>query len=448
MSLFNQLRTLGLFHDVRTRLGLELENEEKFREQYSWMKSATKRGDDAVGELLTTKFKKRHQLNPALFESHLSEASALLDVCLARQARLTTLEAECINTALAYLSADELRPGTTAISKIFVESARIRAGGDPAQIKVDLGVLDGQDFINASLRELRIKMHSASGHPLNFGEQIDRLRELQADSIRSIHEKLTAADVGVLGAGIVKASSPGPMPEWDRESDDNLHRLIVWTRHLIRNYELGRSRELTYTKLVFLSEAYAPTTAIADPAVKLAEFRKLLTQAGRKTIPFKFNEDRPGTHRIVGIGAALVFENNFNEYWGQVEADQKSALKDTWLRETRSRFSFPARIANDYFHKRRDGNLFTFPIDAIELQNEVRVWEGSPQVRPIESNAIWNASIAANNRWSFEIDDVIMGPEGKAGTLSGIGAMSTHKLFTVKDVVVYLTVTSVPYPAD
>ena len=249
------------------------------------------------------------------------QSSNLLDRCLARRQEIIGLEAQAITTLLDYLLAESLQPGTLRLAKMALKATRKQ--GSAQRGDADEAVLVDQDALQTKARLLRLAMHNADGHPLNFGQRLEVLRELQGADVRAIYERLDAARIGMSAYGL--ANEIHPVPSWSAMDWNNLTNLVRWTREALLHREDVQAKERTYLRVFYLGGdgIYGPGSAALA-----AQF----SQVGDSEISFSFSPSdflEGGIPRVVSMGLYVAFRENEIEYKSARGSSENRAAFDS-----------------------------------------------------------------------------------------------------------------------
>jgi hypothetical protein len=91
------------------------------------------------------------------------------------------------------------------------------------------------------------KLYRTKDSPLNYNERVKFLRELQADSIRAVYERLESARIGLAIAGIAKLRK---IPAWTSQPSGVLGELVKWMREALRSLEVSEVSEFPMTLVI------------------------------------------------------------------------------------------------------------------------------------------------------------------------------------------------------
>lgn len=269
--------------------------------------------------------------NPGWLLGNIRAASDLLDKAAQHRSELVALEERAISTFLDYQLAESLQPSGLLVSKLALKANRKISGADESDATTE--TLDQQDLAQTMARRLRIALHSAEGHPLNYGERITQHRKILTEILISALDRLLCVRVGLAQYGIATIR---PVPDWDRERSNNLQELIVWLFEAIRLYELSTTRRVEFFKHIFLG-----VDAIIGGST--AAVQQELTSGGNPTFRFSLQKSQLGIPEnssavITDLSVALSFSENFPDFnTGLSNAEEKSkfSLVDSWYRKRR-----------------------------------------------------------------------------------------------------------------
>jgi hypothetical protein len=260
-----------------------------------WVVPALTTTDAAVAAYLKTN-PPEDRFDPCMFESHLSEASAMLDRCLARQNEIFALETQAMTTLLDYALAENLQTGDLSLAKVGLKATRAQAHAGAGD--ADEPVLTEQNDFRTQARNVRLALHNTDGHPLNYGQRIDFLRDMYGDTVRTIYERLNAARYGLHASGV--ALNQPPLPVWTATNWENLKALVTWCRNAIRAAEATERNEVGYWKnfaIGYLGYFTGGQKAVQDR----------LAFPGDVTFDFAIpsGQFETGTTRILELGVSL-----------------------------------------------------------------------------------------------------------------------------------------------
>lgn len=406
--------------------------------RYAWAFPTVGSTDERVAAYLIehpadTKFE------PCLYQAHLSEASTLLDRCLARRDQIYALESVALTTLLDYLFAETTQPNELALAKLALKATRNQATavtGDPGD-----DVLEAQFDARTKLRNARLALHAQDGNPLNYQQRIDDLRELFADDIRSIYELLTAARIGMNQA--LDAKNQRPVPKWNKTRTDNLKNLVIWCREVIRHVEVMSQNEVIYKKVFFLK---------ADALVTTLDMMK--TPGTGKWIKLQFKLEKKhfqlsGPQRIINVGVAfagevLVAQNtsyDLNPDRRAQQATQKSLEVQEALRESteyafRTLVGLPKQVSQFDIS---DEPPYQWARPAYLSEFDTSVWQSleKQQYPSASSIAVLNTNPLGD--WVIWINQSYRKSDGKERPLS---ERATGSGWQITDVVLFMTVVS------
>lgn len=398
---------------------------------YYWVLPATQTSDAAVAGILEANPPRRY-FEPRHFDEHLSEASKLLDFALSKQEEIHNLEERAITSLLDYSLSAQLQAGNLALAKVALQAARNQAMGGIAA--PDDATLENQDRLQSTARMIRLKMHNAGGHALNFGERIIHLRSLYADNVRLCFERLEAAKMGLSNAGIVT----GDVPRWDGDSSANMMNLVAWVRIAISKLEEAQAREKVHTRVLFLGK----DRLVLGGAEGL---KQAIAAGGDVVLNFALQPGLfpdPATTRVLKLGLALVFDENMEDFQTALTNDAARAnfgIIDAWHRTLRRQFIFSASVSLPG-QRTNVGETISFPALTLEFDRELSSWNGLETLSysPVQSQQAINATPVGN--WQLTLKGNYLAPNGSISPVSALREGINNALFRIADVVLFMRV--------
>lgn len=439
----NQLPDIFSLSDltaIRAKVKVDIAGD-KNSSMYSWCLPATITTDEAVAEFLEAN-PVENALDPLAYVVHLKDASDLLSNALSRLGDIQSLEEKSISTYLDYRLAEALQPGSLRLAKVSLKATRKQAAAGKDDANED--VLEFQDRAQTAAREMRLKLHSTSGNPLNYGERISYLRTLHAASMRLVIEKLNCARVGMFATGIAKCDA---VPIWDRKHSGNLQSMVLWARTAIRKLDQSQARETTYYRTFSLEldgDMHYGTQVReilgqplpGHPAPLTFELKPTHFEAG-------------GTSRILKVGVAVAFLDDGIEMdaaaSGTAEEKARFTLRDSWTREYRRSllFSCEVRLPDVSLQLDTESPPILYSPKPLSLANQVPVWVDTAMTfHPDCSPHLENANPIG--KWVITFDRYCKTCQGsKEGIWSFSLDRAVHPLLRISDVVVTLKLAKV-----
>lgn len=438
MDITNLLEQTNLTQ-IKIAMANELKEANLWAAQFSWIEAATISTDRFVFAYLAKNMSQtlpdlaEGAFDPCMYDEHINDASSSLDSCIARLKEIHQLESDALSSVLDYMLAESIQPGALALAKVSLKAARKQGGA--TLVDADDGVLEAQDKLQSLARNTRMSMHRATGHALNYGERINFLRELYADSIRSVYERLSTARVGLVAAGFALTA---PLPKWDAESSANLLNLINWTRAAIRKHDVAQRKEKTYTKVFRVGDIYPGGL----PA--LQTMLGQLSPATKRDIVFSITPAQfgvQGTHRILKLAVALSFAGDSAEFMaglGSPEARSTASYIQSWHRVRRPEMTFPATIRLPTQSAAFQGDMFTWTKEPIRLESEIVTWDGLGGKYADSVRQYRNANPIGE--WTISFDGNVPLSDGAGGPIGSLKVGQNFVLWNIADVVIQMQI--------
>lgn len=443
---------------LRRRLRETLQSDKSLALRFDWVFPKAESTDDAVKVFLDQN-PPAATLEPCLYRTHLTEASALLDRCLARRDQIYALESTAVTSALEYAFADATHAGELSLARLAVKAARNQGKAD--QHDADERVVDDQFALRTQALNARLALHAQDGNPLNYSQRINDLRDLFADDIRSVYERLHAARIGMHVSGA--APNLEPPPGWFPTRRNNLMLLVTWCREAIHRMELRSTRENVYRVAYFLKR---------DGLVSESEMVSKL--AKDEMVSFKFAigpqhiHSWNGPHRLLNVGMAVVFGDT-----GVAELSPKreyimtpigtlpggtpptpkvktepsdESLRQQWELGERKGFAFSIALAMPLQSCRFDPPgypgepQYDWHRPALYINREVTEWQGLAAQRYSVASGTNVLNTNPIGMWEAWLPDGWFTPSGwdTRGALRKTGV----KRWQITDLVVYMTIAS------
>jgi hypothetical protein len=229
--------------------------------------------------------------NPYLYESLMTDVSSALDRCLAYRRECAGLESQAVNRALEYdlflktSVNDETLNGLLTDTASLVKTQKGQADTAQALTKVGdplkslapaytggalaaTGAIANQTKKSTALAD-RLKLlrdyqdnlqmrHTTPGHALNHAERRGRVIVLIKQDVAEAYQKAVAARAGMIKQ-LGLAESPTyafPVIAGDDTDVDFLDRFVLWTRDMIRAFEVYSEDEITFELVLPLANPY------------------------------------------------------------------------------------------------------------------------------------------------------------------------------------------------
>lgn len=428
MTGFNALVNTASIDDAKMVIRNVFETDPAQQTHYSWLLPvATDTTEAYIARLLTQDPPKLIYRIQELSEN-IRYASMHLDQALGRQDKLYELEIGAINTLIDDMVFDQNgeRDERIALSNLRAVLSTAPANADNATEADIRSIYSTKRDIVAAKRQYR----NAKGSALNVGDRIDFLRALQADTVRSMYERLLAVRLCMASSGIGKMP---PVPTWSETAGfDNLRNLALWTRQAIRKVELAEPNERLVTLTIgthdwtmqcydangqplskddiiqrLMSPGYDDIAFVVDQALiknKLAYSNYKSVRTVAMSVGVAFSEDEAEVKRLIlGTGADMVLA---------------SARRDL-IKEWRNRLKFGLRIVPPVQSALHDaGESATWQPVRIELDDEVGVAAsvGVGSLYAVPARDVLNVNPLG--RWVVSVNPSARTPHALSGTLS------------------------------
>lgn len=345
---------------------------------------------------------------------NMQAATMHLDQALNRQDKLHELELAAVNSLIDDLVFDASSErderlalsGLRAVLHDLPTSADNATEGDVQQLHQLR-----RDVVNA-----RRQYRNVKGTAMNLGERIEFLRALQADTVRSIYERLISVRMCLASSGIAKLA---PIPAWNSASGlDSLRQLALWSRKAIRMVEPALSDEIAITLTTGTHDINLNCFDANDQPLSKSDIIGRINTRGFDDIKFDFdqtlvkaliNYSNPKSIRLVAMSIGVVFEDDDAELKRLLETeDSKMALltgRRELAREWRNRQRFGARIKPPPQTAAFDGGeILSWSPDRIELDDEVACAGalGIGNLSPVPQSQVQNLSPLG--RWTVSFN--------------------------------------------
>lgn len=239
-------------------------------------------------------------------EDNVSIANDMVNRCLTRRSQIYDLEANALLTAIGYQQEHALADSEAHLARLRVE-ADLAAAQRPMTSELERS-LGEQSAVRAGALRARIALHNLAGSSLNYGEQIAFMREIYADNIRNLLERIDAIRSGLRSCYGIDLSALPQLPQAGQQADE-LDRIVWWLRGVIATVEMVERAQVVSTVHLPLFRMQG-----MSPADALATWNTFLQNG---YVSAEVTEDLLLTHgvnglvrgapmRILGVGAALV----------------------------------------------------------------------------------------------------------------------------------------------
>lgn len=288
------------------------------RLKYGWAKPIfEKTTEKFIKDSLVAEPPKRiYRINP--LSENISIAGQLLELAIARQDAIYGLEISSLNAIVDDLVFSETSASQQKIAEANLGAALAQAPGNGGTVSADdiKQIFDIQRSTNAFRAASRLNV----GGALNFAERVEFLREQQAETVRSIYERLLSVMLVLPSSGLGK---PQPLPQWQADGGlVNLRKLAKWIKDAIKSVERGISNE-TLIDLTF-------STAMAgihlydgnDQPISSTDLVNRIGAGSFDDFKFDFDWDLivrianvsgPRRIRMIAAGVGVVFDEDLDK---------------------------------------------------------------------------------------------------------------------------------------
>lgn len=446
MANFDAVTSATSLEDARAIIQATVSSNPVAAADYSWLIPVSKDTTEAfIGRDLAANPPKKVFAVQDL-SGNLQVASMHLDQALNRQDKLHDLELSAVNALIDDLVFDKSseRDERLAISGLRAMLKDLPdAPGNATE--ADVHQLHGirRDVVNA-----RRQYRNVKGSAMNLGERIEFLRALQADTVRSIYERLISVRLCLASSGIAKMP---PIPAWNSESGlDSLRQLALWSRRAIRQVEGMLPAERTVTLTTGTHDPNLKCFDTNDQTLSKADILDRINRPGFDDIKFDFdqalikaiiNYTNTKNVRLIGMSVGMVFDEDEAELKRLLETeDAKMTLltaRRELAREWRSRQRFGIKILAPVQTAAFDnGEILTWAPERIELDDEV----ASASVLGFGNQSLVPQPLIQNlsplGRWVISLNSFSKTPSKPRAVISDYAAGTTHPLVRITGLII------------
>jgi hypothetical protein len=343
-------------------------------------------------------------------EDNVSVANDMVNRCLTRRGQIYDLEANALLTAIGYQQEQALANSEARLARLRAEAdLAVSQRSMTAEIERCLGE---QVSVRAGALRARIALHNLAGSSLNYGEQIAFMREIYADNIRNLLERIDAIRRGLQACYGIGVTSLPELPEAGQQADD-LDRIVWWLRGVIMAVEMVERAQTVSTLYLPLfrmqgmaaADAQATwNTFLQNGYVQAEVTEDILLSHGIGGLA------RGAPMRVVGVNAALLLGRaEYMQATGQPDDIRANAEVENRLIACRS-FGFPctvigpeqnegweqARLPASLVHliANESAAAQLQPLDPGPLRNHSPYGAWSVQVGPRAVQGLWHPNTA------------------------------------------------------
>lgn len=317
MQLQTLLATDGL-ESAKALVSQSIATSEDIRLKYGWAKPVfEKTTEKFIRESLDAEPAKRIYKINALSEN-LGIAGQLLELAIARQDAIYGLEIGALNAIIDDLIFNETAAAQQKVAETNLAAALAQApGGQDAASAEDI---DQMFQIQRSTNAFRAASRSNVGGALNFAERVEFLREQQAETVRSIYERLLSVVLVLPSSALGK---PQPLPEWKADGGlTNLRRLAKWIKDAIKSVERNIANETTVDLIFSTAMTGIHLYDGNDQPISSGDLLNRIGERGFDYFKFDFDRDLIAAmanitgsrrFRLLSAGIGVVFDEDLDK---------------------------------------------------------------------------------------------------------------------------------------
>jgi hypothetical protein len=412
-------------------------------QSFNWLASITNETLEELALRYVQENTGYHAIWPLPADSHLAEASRLLDVCLVQRKEIYQLEAQAVMSALDICLAIGAIEADRKVAKTHFNAALKQLGTTDA---AGLTSIDAKFTAQKQGVEERLRLHNQVGGSLNYGERITFLRDMFGKNLRLAYHRMRSVAEGARFAYRVR------LPEIDSEAanGDLLGMFVDWVRNASDKLE-----ESDYTEHVYEVLIYLCADGLADSLkTRLSSSNTAGSIRGKFTLkPENLKQDAYATNlqfpeptdavRIIGMDLAFICQED-DRGWGEVATELYNTLpqpisggiggsaSNVDAREiARDRVALTSMINERMREMRRSRTIrmsLTLPWQIVDpgpsqkvLATEptrfgtVPIWTGGSardQFRPVATQEVRDR--CPFGEWEYDIDPTILSTNGKS----------------------------------
>lgn len=261
--------------------------------------------------------------NPCRVEENLLEGSRLLDQCISRKHETLALETEAILAALDIEYAAQLAELEAQIADPeWAVSNKKNGGANPLVTPVQQ-----RKTLQWGAISTRNRLYTREFSSLNYGERVEHMRYLYADTLRLCYERLYSAWIGLNRFfAIPTPIPPGPL---STDGKGSVEDITKWVRNAIEKLEIGEKNERIEEYYFLASELVKyPDILKSDFRGGAGEITILLNSIGPETFGLAEGDY---TIRLVGLGFSIATALPTNEYVKAAKALSANAAANDHL---------------------------------------------------------------------------------------------------------------------
>lgn len=412
--------------DARAKLLAAFTDEPAFDTEFAWASEALKKTTaQVVDNLLGDTYPPLSWPRPNRISENIAEAGNVLEQCVARQDRLFELESACITAVIDSMSAKQAIGHDETMD---VAAASANAIAAKLLVEEAVSAARGKAALRRDALRFRTNFYSVPGGALNFNERIALLRDLQAQGVRDVLERLRALRTGLAITGIAKLA---PVPDWIANGQP-LTALVQWLRRAARAIAKAGAAERSIT--LSISSAKEPglfRTLAGHPLP--ANLADISDSKGVIAINLDFNaatlqrfcsDVTPKSARVQSVALGLIFGGN-EEGPGLLNSDDPTRAgfahtRDAYLRRWRAQKRLAVRaMAPEQKATFDDGTTVGWTPPEIRLGERGVATEtvdaADMCMLPVEHFT----SIHPSGRWQLSVINTLRDPHGSMSFVAG-----------------------------
>lgn len=447
MLIADKVLSATSLEDARQVIADAFDADDDIRDKYDWSDAAINHTTGQFVAEFLAKYPPSFRYPYNQISENLRVAGSHLEQCLNRQDAIFQLESSCLSAVIDALNSDRVFHIDQTL-ETYASLADARNAGAVGMPDVGQQLVD-KYAIRRSVFDFQQKLFRGKGSALNFNERITFLRKLQADSLRSIYERLETARIGLAMAGI---SIMRKVPVWDAANPATLLELVLWMREALRGMDLHTTTEYPVTISIDTQRDAEFFQSPVSGFLTSAQIAASLQSGGFDVLLFHFSDEvvkkrtawpKSKSVRLAYFSIGIVFGSNLKAIIdasaNKDERDRLSALASEF-RNWRSTLRLGARITPP-------PQIAQFETgEKIEWQpNGILLDELVPVTESVDAGALASipTSVCANlnpvGTWRISVNDK-MTVAGDELPLSKSPWENVHDWATVKGIVITMTV--------
>jgi hypothetical protein len=397
------------------------------RMRYGWAQPIfAKNTETAIADALAAEPARRiYKINP--LSENLSAAGQLIDLAIARQEAVYGLEIAALNAVTEDVVFNETVDAQERIAQTALAASIGQAGAGSAANADDVSKIFSTQ---RSMQQLRASGRSVAGSALNLAERVEFLREQQAETVRSIYERLMSVELVLPSSGLGR---PKPLPTWNGLAGlNNLRNLAKWTKDAIKSVELALSSEQQIMVCFSTASPALKLYDANDAPLSQTDLIGKIRNPGFDDIKFDFDQtlikalisyENSKSYRILAAGAAVVFDEDFDKVKSLISSSSPVTdenAKREIIRQWRNSLRFGLKVvAPAQVGTLADGNPSrSWSPARIELDNLVTAANVTDlsQMTNLPTDRV--ANLNPLGRWIVSVNDLARSPSAISNRLS------------------------------